>query len=463
MTLGEQHTFSQFAERTAEVAASVGVGSTEPNPRVACVISSLDTEQRTFAGHTRPPGGPHAEVMALRAAAAAGVDVRGATAWVTLEPCAHHGRTPPCCDALIRAGVGRVVVALVDPNPLVAGQGVARMRAAGIEVQVAGAFSGEFAARFAAEHPEDPQGLAWAREAFEINIGFFSRMVRGRPWVRMKIAASLDGQTALANGASQWITSPAARADGHAWRRRAGAVLTGIGTVRDDDPRLDVRLVDTKRQPMRVVVDSRLEISPTARILQPPGQVLVCCGADHAGSKKARALTRWLEAAPLYTAAAPSAGSTAAEANAPEAARGAHQPVTVPPPGPTTTTPSRPPYLEVAGPWDGVEVLGLPTDERGKTDLQALMAELARRQVNELHVEAGHQLNGSLLKAGLVDELLVYLAPKMLGAGRGMATFGPLERLADGLELEFVECTPVGHDLRIRARPPGRADFLTGR
>ncbi|MFM8769988.1 MAG: RibD family protein, partial [Rubrivivax sp.] len=185
-------------------------------------------------------------------------------------------------------------------------------------------------------------------------------------------------------------------------------------------------------QPLRVVVDSRLEISPEARILQPPGQVLVCFGADHASSEKARALTRWVEAVPLYQA-----------------------------PGPNATTPkNQAPRLEVAGPWEGVEVLGLPTDERGKTDLHALMAELAQRQVNELHVEAGHQLNGSLLKAGLVDELLVYLAPKMLGAGRGMAALGPLERLADGQELEFVECTPVGPDLRIRARPPGRAGFL---
>ena len=409
-------------------------GTTEPNPNVSCVITGAGGLVTPFVGHTQPPGSPHAEIMALRAAEAAGTDVRGATAWVTLEPCAHHGRTPPCCDALIRAGVGRVVVALVDPNPLVAGQGIARMRAAGIEVQVAGAFSGEFAARFAAEHPEDPQGLAWAREAFELNIGFFSRMVRGRPWVRMKIAASLDGQTALANGASQWITSEAARTDGHAWRRRAGAVLTGIGTVRDDDPRLDVRLVETQRQPMRVVVDSRLEIDPAARILQPPGQVLVCCAGDHTGSEKARSLTRWVEAVPLYAA-----------------------------PRPSTNRQSPAPRLEIAGPWDGVEVLGMPTDERGKTDLHALMAELARRQVNELHVEAGHQLNGSLLKAGLVDELLVYLAPKMLGAGRGMAAFGPLERLVDGLELEFVECTPVGPDLRIRARPPGRAGFLAPR
>ena len=390
--------------------------------------------------------------MALRAAAAAGHDVRGATAWVTLEPCAHHGRTPPCCDALIAAGLGRVVVALQDPNPLVGGQGIARMRAAGIDVQVAGAFMGEFAAQFAAENPDDPQGLAWAREAFELNIGFFSRMVRGRPWVRMKIASSLDGQTALANGASQWITSEAARTDGHAWRRRAGAVLTGMGTVRDDDPRLDVRLVETHRQPMRVVVDSRLEIDPGARILQPPGQVLVCCAAGHANGDKARALSRFVVTDPDRAAArrpplgtSESGTSESGKSDSRESHRHAPQPA---------------PRLEVAGPWDGVEVLGLPSDERGKTDLHALMTELAARGVNELHVEAGHQLNGSLLKAGLVDELLIYLAPKMLGPGRGMAAFGPLTTLADALELEFVECTPIGADLRIRARPPGRAGFI---
>ena len=435
-------------EHPSSVLARCAEGLSDPNPRVGCLLTDAAQSRLLSSGHTQAAGGPHAEIMALRAARAAGHDVTGATAWVTLEPCAHHGRTPPCCDALISARVARVVVALRDTNPLVAGQGIARMRAAGIEVQVAGSFTGEFAERFAAEHPEDPQGLAWAREAFELNIGFFSRMVRGRPWVRMKIAASLDGQTALANGASQWITSPEARADGHVWRRRAGAVLTGIGTVRDDDPRLDVRLVETQRQPLRVVVDSRLEIAPGARILQPPGQVLVCCAQDHSASERARGLTRF-----TVTDSERAAKTMAASAVADGA-----------PEGPNSQSARQPalvtPRLEVAGPWDGVEVLGLPADERGKTDLAALMSELVRRQVNELHVEAGHQLNGSLLKAGLVDELLVYLAPKMLGTGRGMAAFGPLERLADGLELEFAECTPVGPDLRIRARPPGRADFF---
>ncbi|MEI6026130.1 MAG: bifunctional diaminohydroxyphosphoribosylaminopyrimidine deaminase/5-amino-6-(5-phosphoribosylamino)uracil reductase RibD [Betaproteobacteria bacterium] len=388
---------------TALKLASSAIGLSEPNPRVGCVITSPDQVGWWATGHTQQAGGPHAEVMALRAVRDAGHDPHGATAWVTLEPCAHHGRTPPCCDALITAGLGRVVVALQDPNPLVAGQGIARMRAAGIEVQVAGEFTGALAARFAADHPEDTEGQAWAREAFELNIGFFSRMVRQRPWVRMKIAASLDGQTALANGASQWITSAAARADGHAWRRRAGAVLTGIGTVRDDDPRLDVRLVPTHQQPLRVVVDSRLEISPQARILHPPGQVLVYVGA-----------TVDAAAAPLRDL------------------------------------------------YPNLEVVRVSADERGKTDLAAVLDDLAARGMNELHVEAGQQLNGSLLKAGLVDELLVYFAPQMLGAGRGMAAFGPLERLTDALALEFIECTPIGPDLRIRARHPGRSAFFKG-
>ena len=400
---------------------------TDPNPRVGCVLTSADGGEVLGQGRTQPAGQAHAEVMALRAAREAGRNLQGATAWVTLEPCAHHGRTPPCCDALIAAGLARVVVALRDPNPLVAGQGIARMRAAGLEVQVAGAFEGAFAAGFAAAHPSDPQGLAWAREAFELNIGFFSRMARGRPWVRMKVAASLDGQTALADGRSQWITAPQARADGHAWRRRAGAVLTGIGTVRDDDPRLDVRLDlpagTPLRQPMRVVVDSRLEVDPGARVLQPPGQVLVACAAAHADSARARALTR-------------------------RAVRG----------GDTAAAPGR---LEVAGAWEGVEVVGLPADAQGKTDLKALLELLAARGVNELHVEAGHRLHGSLLAAGLVDEMLVYLAPTLLGPGRGMATLAPLASLADAPALSFIDCVPIGQDVRLRARPRGRADFLS--
>lgn len=369
---GAIDTWAAHADRQAQFA----LGLSDPNPRVGCVLVQGDA--MVGDGHTQAAGGPHAEIMALRAARAAGHDPRGATAFVTLEPCSHHGRTPPCCDALIEAGVAKVVVAIEDPNPRVAGRGIAKLRAAGIEVELVGG--------------------AWGAASRELNIGFFSRMVRGRPWVRMKVAASLDGRTALDNGASQWITGEAARADGHAWRRRAGAVLTGIGTVRDDDPRLDVRLVPSERQPLRVVVDSRLEIAPTARVLQPPGQALVYTTSDDAARVAALA-----------------SGS--------------------------------------------VEVARAPADAQGKTDLAALLADLARREVNELHVEAGEKLNGSLLRAGLVDELLLYVAPRLLGPGRGIAAIGPLAALADSLDFEFVEVERVGADLRLRLRPPGRADF----
>ena len=355
--------------------AHEAIGRSEPNPRVGCVVA--DAQGRVVGtGATQLAGGAHAEVMALRAAA--GHDLRGGTAWVTLEPCSHHGRTPPCCDALVAAGLARVVVAVADPNPLVGGQGIERLRAAGIEVDLVGDADIALAAR-------------------ELNLGFFSRMQRLRPWVRMKIAASLDGRTALANGSSQWITGEAARADGHAWRRRAGAVLTGIGTVLEDDPRLDVRLVPTELQPLRVVVDSRLETPPQARILDAPGAAL------------------------LYAAAPEPSRRTAL------AARGA-------------------------------EIALLP-GASGKVDLAAMLDDLAQRGINELHVEAGHKLNASLLREGLVDELLVYLAPKLIGLGREMAAFGPLESLADALQFEFTDVQRIGADLRLMARPPGRAAF----
>lgn len=353
------------------------VGDSDPNPRVGCVIASCAGEV-LGTGHTQAAGGPHAEIMALRAARDAGCDVRGATAYVTLEPCSHHGRTPPCCDALIEAGIARVVVAIEDPNPRVAGQGIARLRAAGVAVELVGG--------------------DWGAASRELNIGFFSRMVRARPWVRMKVAASLDGRTALESGASQWITGEAARVDGHAWRRRAGAVLTGLGTVQGDDPRLDVRLVPSARQPLRVVVDSRLEIAPTAKLLQPPGQALIVTASD--------------DAARIAALAAPQ-----------------------------------------------VEVARLPANAQGKTDLAALLVDLARREINELHVEAGEKLNASFLRAGLVDELLVYLAPRLLGPGRGIAAIGPLATLAQSLDFEFVDVERVGADLRLRLRPPGRAVF----
>jgi diaminohydroxyphosphoribosylaminopyrimidine deaminase/5-amino-6-(5-phosphoribosylamino)uracil reductase len=357
--------------------ASKGQTLTPPNPSVGCVITDA-SGQVLGQGNTQRAGGPHAEVMALRAARAAGFDVRGASAHVTLEPCSHFGRTPPCCDALIEAGLARVVVAQQDPNPLVAGQGIARLRSAGITVDL-----------LPTDHPA-------AIAAREINIGFFSRMLRKRPWVRMKIAASLDGSTALQNGQSQWITSAAARADGHAWRARASAVLTGIGTVLTDNPRLDVRLTETQRQPQLVVVDSRLQTPADAQLFLSDRAVFIY-------------------------AAVPDAGRQAA--------------------------------LQARG----ASISYLPAGQQ--VDLAALLTDLGQREVNELHVEAGQRLNGALLQAGLVDELLVYLAPSLIGPGRAMAALGPLSKLTDALALEFMSSTAVGPDLRILARIKGQDHF----
>ncbi len=360
-----------------------------PNPRVGCVLVNPQG-QVIGQGSTQQAGGPHAEVMALRDAQARGRATAGVTAYVTLEPCCHQGRTGPCTEALIGAGIGRVLTALPDPNPLVAGQGVARLRAAGLAVEVA-------------SDSADPALQAWAAAAHELNIGFFSRMQRQTPWVRMKVAASLDGVTALPNGQSQWITGEAARADGHAWRARACAVLTGIGTVLQDQPRLDVRGVDTPRQPMLVIVDSALQTPPDAALFAPQRPVLV------------------------YAA---------------------------------TQQPARQAALERSG----AAVTHLPgaASQEGaspKVDLAAMLRDLAARGVNELHVEAGHKLNGSLLRAGLVDELLVYLAPQWLGSGAGMSNFGPLEQLADGLALNFRGVEMVGRDVRLLARVTGRDTF----
>jgi diaminohydroxyphosphoribosylaminopyrimidine deaminase/5-amino-6-(5-phosphoribosylamino)uracil reductase len=350
-----------------------------PNPAVGCVLVSA-TGEVVGQGHTQAVGGAHAEVMALRDAASRGHAVAGATAYVTLEPCAHQGRTGPCCDALVAAGVAKVVASLEDPNPLVAGQGFTRLRAAGIAVEVG----------------------AGAESAREINIGFFSRMVRKTPWVRMKIAASLDGTTALANGQSQWITGPEARADGHAWRARACAVLTGIGTVLQDDPSLNVREVPTQRQPHRVVVDSGLQTPLEAKLLS---------GSSEVGRGEV-----W-----IYTASQDAAKTQALQAR-------------------------------------GASVSYLP-GPGGKVDLAALMLDLAKRQVNELHVEAGFKLNGSLVRAGLVDEFLVYLAPKWLGPGQGMLALPGLESLAGALPLEFMSAERIGPDLRLVARLEGRGQF----
>jgi diaminohydroxyphosphoribosylaminopyrimidine deaminase/5-amino-6-(5-phosphoribosylamino)uracil reductase len=326
-------------------------------------------------GSTQRTGGPHAEVMALSDAAARGHSVAGATAFVTLEPCAHQGRTGPCCDALVAAGIKKVVASTTDPNPLVAGQGFARLRAAGVEVEIG----------------------PGAAESRELNIGFFSRMVRKTPWVRMKIAASIDGQTALENGASQWITAEAARADGHAWRARACAVLTGIGTVLEDNPRLDVRLVDTPRQPHLVVVDSRLETPLDAKLFISGRKLLI------------------------YAAVRDAAREAALQAR-------------------------------------GATVVHCPGTQ-GKVDLAAMLKDLAMREINEVHVEAGHKLNGSLVREGLVDEFLLYLAPKLLGAGRGMVNIGPLTELSQAVPLTFQSTELIGPDLRVIARIPGRDRF----
>lgn len=358
--------------------AALAVGLCEPNPRVGCVLIGADGDL-LGQGHTQAIGGPHAEVMALRDALARGKATGGATAYVTLEPCSHQGRTGPCCDALIAAGVERVVASIEDPNPSVGGQGIARLRAAGITVTVG----------------------PGANASRELNIGFFSRMLRNMPWVRLKVAASLDGTTALDNGQSQWITSPPARADGHAWRARACVILTGVGTVRDDDPRLDVRVGTPRRQPRLVVVDSRLETPVRARLFDAErGVAIYAAGAD---PLRARALGE----------------------------RGAQ-------------------IIRLPGRAPGTE---------SKVDLQAMLADLAGNETNEVHVEAGYKLNGSLVREGLVDELLVYLAPRLIGQGRPMAEFGPLAMLERSVGLQFLSTTMLGPDLRILARVAGRADF----
>jgi diaminohydroxyphosphoribosylaminopyrimidine deaminase/5-amino-6-(5-phosphoribosylamino)uracil reductase len=336
--------------------AERGLFTTTPNPRVGCVVAH--GQDVVGAGWHEKAGGPHAEVVAL---GRAGARAAGATVYVTLEPCNHHGRTPPCVDALKQAKVARVVAAMRDPNPQAARGGKA-LAASGV--------------RFEAGLMEE--------EATELNIGFASRMARGRPWVRLKIAASLDGRTALQNGKSQWITGPEARRDGHRWRARACAVLTGAGTVVADDPQLSVREVDTPRQPLRIVVDSRLETPPTAKVLQ--------------GEK-----------ALVFSA--------------------------------------------IPGQLKNAEVVALPNENR-KVDLPKMLQELARRGINELHVEAGSRLNASLVREGCVDEFLIYLNPSFLGdAAQGMLDLPVLATLDERVKLGILSVERVGEDLRILARP----------
>ncbi|HLT28027.1 MAG TPA: bifunctional diaminohydroxyphosphoribosylaminopyrimidine deaminase/5-amino-6-(5-phosphoribosylamino)uracil reductase RibD [Zeimonas sp.] len=349
--------------------AARGMNTCTPNPRVGCVI--VHDGAVVGEGWHRRRGEAHAEVLAL---AEAGARAHGGTAYVTLEPCNHHGNTPPCVDALIAARLARVIAAMEDPNPAVNGRGLERLRAAGIDVRC---------------------GLL-AQEARELNIGFVSRMTRGRPWVRMKIAASLDGRSALHDGRSQWITGEAARIDGHVWRARACAILAGIGTVRDDDPQMNVRHANTSRQPLRVLVDSRLDVNPAARIVEGGGTLVVCALEPQRRAEKTEALVE-----------------------------------------------------------RGCEVITLAGPD-GKVDLPALLTELGRRGINELHVEAGSKLNGSLLRADCVDELLLYVAPRLLGDAVPLAALPAPRTLDGGVAWRYESVERVGDDLRVIARRPDR-------
>ena len=344
-----------------------------PNPAVGAVIVGNDGSI-LGVGHTQPAGQAHAEIMALRDAAAKGLSVDGSTIFVSLEPCCHQGRTGPCTDALIAAGIKAVVAATEDPNPRVAGQGFSKLRAAGIQISVG-------------------EGAALARD---LNIGFFSRMIRKRPWVRMKIAASLDGRTALENGKSQWITSQAARDDGHQLRSQSCAILTGIGTILDDDPHLNVRLPNQviNKQPDLVVVDSKLQTPLGSNIFKTARKVMIYTTSEN--RQKITALE--------------DGGATV------------------------------------------IQVTSVLKEGRGKVDLNLMMEDLGRREINEVHVEAGHKLNGSLLRDGLVDELIVYVAPLMLGAGLPMANLGPYQALEEADKFSFLSATLLGPDVRLIAR-----------
>ncbi len=359
----EDHRHMASALRLAER----GLFTTMPNPRVGCVI--VKDGRVVGEGWHEKAGGPHAEVHALRAA---GARANGATAYVTLEPCSHHGRTPPCANALIDAGVARVVAAMRDPNPQVAGQGLELLTLAGISVQV---------------------GLL-ETEARELNIGFISRMTRGRPWLRLKTASSLDGKTALLNGESKWITGDAARADVQRWRARACVILTGSGTVLADDPQMNVRDIETARQPLKVIVDSRLSTPPSAKILL-GGAFIACAEADY-----------------LRRTALEAAGAQILE------------------------------IPDASGFFDG------------RVDLAALLQEFGRQGINEVHVEAGATLNGALLAAGLVDEWIAYLAPLVLGhAARGLFNLPALTEMSARQAFEMRDTRMLGRDMRLTLRP----------
>jgi diaminohydroxyphosphoribosylaminopyrimidine deaminase/5-amino-6-(5-phosphoribosylamino)uracil reductase len=342
-----------------------------PNPRVGCVI--VKEGQVIGRGYTQRVGGPHAEVQALADVNAKGLSANGSTMYVTLEPCSHTGRTPPCVDALIAAKPAMVVVAMSDPNPLVAGQGLEKLKAAGIDVRC---------------------GLL-AADAQALNQGFISRMTRGLPWVRLKIAASLDGKTALPDGRSKWITGLLARADGHHWRAQACAIVTGVGTVKEDDPSLNVRDVPTDRQPWKIIIDSKLETPPSAKILHnldQSGVIIVCAHLNNAElQQKATAFQE-----------------------------------------------------------RGIEVIEM-ANEYGKVDLPQLFSYLAKeRGMNEIHIESGFKLNGSMLRENCVDELLLYYAPFLMGEGIGMANVAPVQQMEVREDWQIIDQSLFGPDLRLR-------------
>lgn len=342
---------------------------TSPNPRVGCVLVSSDGLV-IGEGHTQRAGQAHAEVAALDQAIHNGLDTKGSTAYVTLEPCSHTGRTPPCTEALVNAGVSRVVASLTDPNPLVSGKGFERLRLAGIKVDL---------------------GLG-EQEAYAINAGFIKRMTQGVPLVRLKIASSLDGTTALANGKSKWITGEISRTHAHQWRARSCAILSGIGTVLSDDPSLNVRLVRTERQPKLILIDAGLQIPTNATLLKEKREVIIYCASSN--TEKERELN--------------------------------HR---------------------------GVTVINL-ADKRNPNhvDLQATLIDLGKKEINELHIEAGAGLNASFIGQGLVDEYLIYFAPMILGQAKGWANLPVIEELSRGVALSFLESLPLGQDIFIRAR-----------
>ncbi|PSJ17833.1 bifunctional diaminohydroxyphosphoribosylaminopyrimidine deaminase/5-amino-6-(5-phosphoribosylamino)uracil reductase RibD [Nitrosomonas supralitoralis] len=361
MFTSTDYAFMAHALRLAEK----GLYSTAPNPHVGCVLTQND--QIIGSGWHEKAGQLHAEINAL---ASATEKTRGATAYITLEPCSHYGRTPPCVNALIDAGIAKVIIAMEDPNPIVCGRGCALLEQAGITVQT---------------------GLLQA-QAQALNIGFITRMTHRRPWVRLKTAISLDGKTALNNGVSQWITGEAARYDGHRWRARSCAIVTGIGTVKSDNPQLSVRHIETARQPRKVIVDSHLTIPLNAKLLQSDNELLIFSACD-GGLKKKNALSSM-----------------------------------------------------------GAQVFTIPNTE-GSVDLNKMMAILADLEINEVLVEAGRELNGALIEAGLVDEMIFYLAPHLLGDdARGMIKLPELTCLEQKKELKIQDVRMIGQDIRIIAR-----------